>query len=194
MDIQNTIRDFLLGKLDIVSFRSIYDSDPAIEQFLQFVIDEIKTTGRPLKKYHCSIAGRDYESTGQLEYLLSPETSPGRMDGNHEYDSVHTFLTYEWRMITHDVETAAGAMAFYNGVYSIYYQVDQNIPWSDRFSREYEFTLGTGESLKNAVTSLRLHTEMRSTNSFQSRVSASISVSTRRRTVCTWATSCRSSS
>ena len=141
MDIQNTIRDFLLGNLDIVLFRSIYDSDPAIEQFLQSVIDEIKTTGRPLKKYHCSIAGRDYESTGQLEYLLSPETSPGRMDGNHEYDSVHTFLTYEWRMITHDVETAAGAMAFYNGVYSIYYQVDQNIPWSDRFSREYEFTL-----------------------------------------------------
>ena len=141
MDIQNTIRDFLLGNLDIVLFRSIYDSDPAIEQFLQSVIDEIKTTGRPLKKYRCSIAGRELESTGQIEYLLSPEAAPGRMDGNHVFDSVHTFLTYEWRMITHDVETAAGAMAFYNGVYAIYYQIDQSIPWSDRFSREYEFAL-----------------------------------------------------
>ncbi len=141
MDIQSTIRDFLLGKLDVVSFRAIYDSDPTIEQFLQSVIDEIKATGRPLKAHRCSVAGRDFESTGQIESLLSPEAAPGRAEGNREYDSVHTFLTYEWRMITHDVETAAGAMAFYEGVYSIYYQIDQSVPWSDRFVREYEFAL-----------------------------------------------------
>ena len=141
MDIQNTIRDFLLGKLDIVAFRSMYDNDPSIDQYLQSIIDEIKTTGRPIKKYHCSTAGREFESTGQIEYLLSPETAPGLMYGNHEYDSVHNFLTYEWRMTTHDVETAAGALEFYNGIYSIYYQIDQSIPWSDRYSRAYGFAL-----------------------------------------------------
>lgn len=141
MDIQNTIRDFLLGKTDIVTFRSIFDNDTSIERFLQSIIDDIKTTGKPLKKYHCSVAGREFESTGTIEYLLSPETSPGLIYGNHIYDSVHNFLTYERRMATHDVETAAGASAFYDGVYSIYYQIDQSVPWSDRYSREYSFAL-----------------------------------------------------
>ena len=93
MDIQNTIRDFLLGKTDIVTFRSIFDNDTSIERFLQSIIDDIKTTGKPLKKYHCSAAGREFESTGEIEYLLSPETSPGLIYGNHIYDSVHNFLT-----------------------------------------------------------------------------------------------------
>ena len=141
MDIQNTIRNFLTGNLDIVAFRSIYDDDPSIENFLQSIIDDIKSTGKPLKKYRCFVAGREFESTGQIEYLLSPETFPGLIYGNHEFDSVHTFLTYEWRMATHDVETAAGASAFYDGVYSIYYQIDQSIPWSDRYSLAYGFAL-----------------------------------------------------
>ena len=143
MDVQNTIRDFLLGNTDIVTFRSMYDENPEIESFLQAIIDEIKNTGKPLKKYRCTIGDRVLESSGSIEYLLSPEKSPGLIYGNHEYDSVHTFLTYEWRMITHDVETAQGAFAFYNGVYSIYYQIDQSIPRSDRYSREYLFVLET---------------------------------------------------
>lgn len=141
MDIQNTIRAFLQDEMDIVTFRSMYDNDPSIEEFLQSIIDDIRVTGKPLKKYHCTVGNRELESSGEIEYLLSPETSPGLAYGNHEYDSVHTFLTYEWRMCTHDVETAAGAYAFYNGVYSIYYQIDQSIPWSDCYSREYGFML-----------------------------------------------------
>ena len=143
MDIQNTIRSFLLGETDIVTFRSMYDENLEIENYLQAIIDEIKTTGKPLIKYRCTAGDRVLESTGSIEYLLSPEKSPGLIYGNHVYDSVHTFLTYEWRMITHDVETAEGASAFYDGVYSIYYQIDQSIPWSDRYSREYSFVLET---------------------------------------------------
>ena len=141
MDHQQSIREFLLGKLDIVSFRLLYDNNPSIDRFLQSVIDELRVSGQPLKKYRCRVAGREFETAGQIEYLLSPETSPGLIYGNHEFDSVHNFLTYEWRMITHDVETAAGASAFYNGVYSIYYQIDQSIPWSDRYSIAYSFSL-----------------------------------------------------
>jgi len=143
MDVQNTIRSFLMGNTDIVTFRSIYDENLEIENYLQAIIDDIKKSGRPLKKYRCTVGDRVLESTGSIEYLLSPEESPGLIYGNHEYDSVHTFLTYEWRMTTHDVETAQGASAFYDGVYSIYYQIDQSIPWSDRYSREYSFVLET---------------------------------------------------
>lgn len=141
MDSQDIIRDFLLGKLDIVSFRSIYDNDPSVDRFLQSVVDEIRSSGRPLKKYRCIIGGREYLSTNGLQYLLAPETSPGLSYGNHEYDSVRNYLTCEFRQITHDVETASGASAFYSGVYAIFYQFDQSIPWSDRYLRALDFVL-----------------------------------------------------
>ena len=141
MNIQETIREFLLGKTEITAFRAMYDADPAIENYLQSIIDEMRRTGRPVKKYPIHIVGRDMESSGEIEYLIAPETSPGLIYGNHEYDSVHNYLTYEWRMTTHDVETAAGASAFYDGVYSIYYQIDQSIPWMDRYSLAHEFAL-----------------------------------------------------
>ena len=141
MDIQETIRDFLLGKTDIVTFRSLYDTDPAFDQFLQSIIDEMKRTGRPVKKHPITIDGRAMESSGEIEHLLSPETQPGRQYGSHEFDSVHNYLTYEWRMITHDVETAQGAYDFYNRIYALYYQIDQSIPWSDKYDRAYSFAL-----------------------------------------------------
>jgi hypothetical protein len=141
MDVENTIRDFLQGKMDIVSFRKIYDRDPSIERFLQSIIDDLRSSGRPLKTYSQRIGDRVYETTGEVDYLLSPETSPGLLYGNHIYDSVHTFLTYERRMCTHDVETAAGASDFYSGVYSIYYQLDQSIPLTYEYQRAYCFAL-----------------------------------------------------
>ena len=141
MEPRDLIRDFLSGRMDIVSFRKIYDDDPSVNQYLQSIIDEIRESGRPLKKFRSTAGGREFESSGEVAYLLSPESSPGLVYGNHIYDSVRTFLTYEFRMVTHDVETAAGASRFYDGVYSIYYQVDQSIPWSDRYSREYVFAL-----------------------------------------------------
>ena len=141
MDIQETIRDFLLGKTDIVTFRSMYDTDPAFDQFLQSIIDEMKRTGKPIKKYPITIGDREMENSEQIEHLLSPETQPGRKYGSHEFDSVHNYLTYEWRMITHDVETAQGASSFYNRVYALYYQIDQSIPWSDQYSRAFTFAL-----------------------------------------------------
>ena len=39
---QQTIRKFLSGEMDIVDFRRIYDTDPAIDDFLQGIIDELK--------------------------------------------------------------------------------------------------------------------------------------------------------
>ena len=38
---QQTIVDFLSGKLDIVEFRRLYDEKPEIDAFLQNIIDEM---------------------------------------------------------------------------------------------------------------------------------------------------------
>ena len=141
MDIQKTIRDFLTDNMDIITFRALYDSDSSIEQFLQGIIDDIRDGKRPLVKFHIIDGDREYETPGEIPYLLSPEASPGLIYGNHQYDSVHSFLTYERRMCTHDVETAQGALNFYDGIYQIYYQIDQSIPRLDRYSEAYGFVL-----------------------------------------------------
>ena len=39
---QQTIVDFLSGKLDIVEFRRLYDEKPEIDAFLQNIIGEMK--------------------------------------------------------------------------------------------------------------------------------------------------------
>ena len=39
---QQTIVDFLSGKLDIVEFRRLYDEKPEIDGFLQKIIDDMK--------------------------------------------------------------------------------------------------------------------------------------------------------
>lgn len=139
MDIKKTIEDFLKGDLDIFRFRALYDADPAINDYLQGVVDDIRQNGKLLKMFRYS--PESSETSGGLEWLLAPETAPGLKYGNHEYDSVRNFLTYEWRMCTHDVETAAGALAFYDAVYALYYQVDQSIPLTDRYDKAYMFAL-----------------------------------------------------
>ena len=71
MNIQETIREFLLGNTEITAFRAMYDADPAIENYLQSIIDEMRRTGKPVKKYPIHIVGRDMESSmaGRLPAL-----------------------------------------------------------------------------------------------------------------------------
>lgn len=141
MNPQELIKDFLCGKLDIVSFRRIYDESPEINDYLQKIIDDMREAGIEAKPFKCIIGGTTYWLTDGVEYLLAPETFPGLIYGNHSHDSVRNFLTYEFNMLTHDVETAAGASAFYAGVYAIYYQLDQNIERIEKYSDAYDFVL-----------------------------------------------------
>lgn len=50
-------------------------------------------------------------------------------------------LTYEFCLFTHDVETANGASTFYNEMYSIYYQIDQSIPFCYKYNDAFCFAL-----------------------------------------------------
>ena len=46
MNIQETIREFLLGKTEITVFRAMFDAEPAIENYLQSIIDEMNPQER----------------------------------------------------------------------------------------------------------------------------------------------------
>ena len=111
---QQTIVDFLSGNLDVVDFRRRYDEKPEIDAFLQKIIDDMKKDfGKSPISYTRLIDGKEYSFSSVVPYLLAPETDPGLQYCPPKYESVKQLLTYEFRMFTHDVETAQGASRFY---------------------------------------------------------------------------------
>ena len=139
---QQTIVDFLSGKLDIVEFRRLYDEKSEIDAFLQKIIDDIKKdySRKPIP-YTCLVGGEEHSFSSVVPYLLEPHRDPGRLYGPPKYESVRQLLTYQFRMVTHDVETASGASAFYSEVYEIYTQIDQSVPFFYKYSDAYSFAI-----------------------------------------------------
>lgn len=140
---QQMIVDFLSGNLDIVEFRRLYDEKPEIDAFLQKIIDDIKKDpNRKPIPYTCRLSdGIERSFSSVVPYLLRPETDPSLQYCPPRYESVRQLLTYEFRMFTHDVETASGATCFYSEVYEIYTQIDQSVPFFYQYSDAYSFSL-----------------------------------------------------
>lgn len=139
---QKTIIDFLNGSLDIIEFRRLYDENPEIDAFLQKIIDDMKMDhNRKPIPYTCLIGGQEHSFSSVVPYLLAPETDPSLQYCPPRYESVRQLLTYEFRMSTHDVETAHGASTFYDEVYEIYRQIDQTIPFFYKYQDAYGFAL-----------------------------------------------------
>lgn len=137
------IIDFLSGKLDIIEFRLLYDERPEIDAFLQKIIDDMKKDhNRQTIPYSRLIGDNEYTFSSVVPYLLAPATDPCLKYCPPRYESVRQLLTYEFRMYTHDVETARGASTFYNEIYEIYRQIDQAIPFCYKYSDAYNFVLG----------------------------------------------------
>ena len=139
---QKTIIDFLNGSLDIIEFRRLYDENPEIDAFLQKIIDDMKMDhNRKPIPYTCLIGGQEYRFSSVVPFLLAPETDASLQYCPPRYESVRQLLTYEFRMSTHDVETAHGASVFYSEVYEIYRQIDQTIPFCYKYQDAYGFAL-----------------------------------------------------
>lgn len=143
MDAKETIAAFLRGEMDIVDFRRLYDEQPEINDFLQGIVDDAKARGlTKLRGYPSKLPnGTEHEQDEKVSYLLNPTSYPGVPYGNSPYDSVKKMLTYEFRMVTHNVRSAAGALAFYRELYVLYYQVDQSIPYDDKYKNAFSFML-----------------------------------------------------
>lgn len=140
---QQTIVDFLSGRIDIVEFRRLYDDKPEINDFLQKIIDDIKADPkREVLKYTTKdINGEECQTIQAVPNLVAPDTDLG-LRYSSQFDSVRNCLTYQHGMITRNVKTASGAWNFYIEVYSIYYQIDQSIPYDDAKYREaFNFAL-----------------------------------------------------
>lgn len=138
---QQMIVDFLSGKMDIIEFRRLYNETPELDAFLQSIIDNMRNDKSEVLYFPLIIQGVENQYIAAVPYLLAPDTDPGRNYGPPRYESVRQCLNYEHNLETHDVETAYGASEFYEEVYSIYYQIDQSIPFDYKYSEAYRFAI-----------------------------------------------------
>ncbi len=134
--VEQIIRAFLSGEMDIVAFRAQYDADPSINLFLQEIIDECLRENRPLLPVpqQGGLPDRD-----EVCYFSNPESYPGYAYGNRPHGSVREYLTQKG---TTNVRTASGAWKFYLRVYDLCYQRDQSLPClDDGYRAAFEFAL-----------------------------------------------------
>ena len=143
MDAKHITAGFLSGRLDIAEYRRLFDEEKELEVFLQKIVDDIKASGGKIEPYPFQMDdGSVFMGTEGIPYLLAPETDPGLEYGlPPQYESVRQMLTYECRMITHNVRTAAGASAFFNQVLVMYWQVDKDIKPTNKYREAYGFAL-----------------------------------------------------
>ena len=136
-NIKQLIKDFLEGKIDIIEFKELCNKDDSIYDFLQKIIDNIKTNNGIIEEYpfpsDISPEGIHY-SDEEISYLLQPETDPSLKYGcPPHYNSVKQMLNYEWNSFTTNVRTASGALEFFNKVLVIYYQIDKTIIPTEKY-------------------------------------------------------------
>ncbi len=140
--VQQTIISFLKGELDIISFRKIFDETDDISNYLQAIVDNMKANHVQPTPFMINIFGRESPTLDVMPFLLSPDKDEGVNYGcPPRFTSVKQCLTYEFNMITHNVETATGALRFYCEVYEIYYQTDKSVDFCYKYSDEFGFAL-----------------------------------------------------
>lgn len=139
MDAKETVAAFLLGEMDIVTFRQECDTRPEIVDFLQGVIDEMRRTGAPTvplwvtrgdgtKVPVRSIADDLLERNMEI-YEQTPYMKPS-------VKTVQDVLAQAG-----DVRYARLALRFYSHMYSIYLQYDPDMPYDARYESAYAFLL-----------------------------------------------------
>ncbi len=130
-DVPALVRKFLVGEMDIISFRELYDSHPEINNFLQSVIDGYLSSGKALLAIPPA-EGEKGVPRNDVCYFAAPEAYPGYYYGNRPHGSVREYLTQEFRGYTTNVKTASGAWHFYIRLYDVFYQYDQTVPYLDK--------------------------------------------------------------
>ena len=143
--IDNLIKSFLEGRIDIIPFKEEMDAHDEIYGFFQNIIDQIKQENGSITPFpfpHPARPGELFHSTETIEYLLNPQSHPSLVYGlPPSHESVRQLLNYEYRMFTHNVKTASGASSFFNQVLVIYYQHCQDIVPTWQYSEAYSFAL-----------------------------------------------------
>lgn len=143
-EIRQRILDFLEGRTEIVAFKEDMDAHGEMYDYLQEIIDTIKARRGSITPCPLPFPANENGvalSTEGIGYLLKPEEDPSLAYCPPRYESVRQLLNYAFRMVTHDVATASGALRFYNETLVIFCQCWPEVHPTARYIEAFDFAL-----------------------------------------------------
>lgn len=140
--IKDTVRAFVNGDIDIITFKGEYDKSDAIIDWLQSIIATIIEKDIPVKRRTIVMKNVAQNKPFQPKSMVE-EFIP-------KYTIKDTLLSAEWRKCPPSVKkilnfcnvrTISGASYFFGIVSDIYFQIDTETARTEHYSNEYEFML-----------------------------------------------------
>lgn len=138
MNAQETIAVFLQGKMDIVTFRELYNAHPEINACLQEIVDKIGRTNTPTV-YHWETRkdGVKVHSRSVVDDLLERNLAVySEVNPRPAYRTVQQALAEPG-----DVRCTMNALSFYQRVYDIYLQQDPAMAYDAQYANDLGFML-----------------------------------------------------
>lgn len=140
MDERQVIIDFIEARLDIVTFMDYACEDDRIFDYLQAIVDNIVDNKLPTKRRTVTMKGVNQNQPFQMFNYIE-EFVPELRDRNHMIYPGSPVPTVKARISRCSHKTARGALNIYDIVADIYYQIDETLTRTEKYSDAHSFSL-----------------------------------------------------
>ena len=140
MDEKQIISDFIEDRLPVGSFMELVDGNDRILEYLQKIVDHIVKNKLPTRRRTVTMKGVNQNQPFQLFNYIE-EFVPELRDKNHMIYPGTPVPTVKEYISRFSFRTAAGALKIYDVVADIYYQVDDSLLRTEKYSEAFRFSL-----------------------------------------------------
>lgn len=140
MDERTIIIDFIEDRMDMDSFMDLALEDDRIFDFLQAIVNHIVENQLPTKRRTVTMKGVNQGQPFQMFNYIE-EFVPELRDRNHMIYPGSPVPTVKQYLSWFSHKTARGASMIYAVVADIYYQVDEALVRTEKYSDAYAFSL-----------------------------------------------------
>ena len=132
--------DFIEDRMDISTFMDHLQEESGIITYLQAIVDNIVENKLPTKRRTVTMKGVNRNQPFQM-YNYIEAFVPELRDRNHLIYPGTPVPTVQQYLSRFSYKTARGALTIYDVVADIYYQVDDTLIRTDKYSKAHRFSL-----------------------------------------------------
>ena len=136
------IKDFVCGQVEISEFIAQYNQDNTLADYLDTIVDYIPAHNILIKRRTVLMKNvnqnKPFEMRSYVECFIK-ESAQGFRDLSDSWKADPPKVGAYLKTISH--LTADGAFRFHSIVSDIYYQIDPNLVRTEKYQKEYEFSL-----------------------------------------------------
>ena len=140
MNERQIIIDFIEDRMGIEAFMSCVCEDDRIFDYLQGIVDHIVENKLPTRRRTVTMKGVNQGKPFQMFNYIE-EFVPELRDRNHMIYPGRPVPTVKKKILCYSHKTARGALNIYDIVADIYYQADDGLVRTDKYSEAYRFSL-----------------------------------------------------